>query len=207
LLANIKERSFLKGWSKIMELENLVLRAKNGDTSAYEDIFNRFKNFIYKTCIGLYINGYEMEDLLQLGNITLIKAIEKYDPTRNKNFTAYATYAIRNNYFYEIRQKSKFHAECSFNKETEEGLEILDMLPSNDNIEKNFLIKEEIAALKAAVSKLPPLEKDLIEYVYFNDGRLIDFAKSRNIKYSTCCKLKERVIKKLRKNLGNLGDG
>ena len=184
-----------------MELENLVMRAKRKDNSAYEEIFNRFKGFIYKTCIGIYINGYEMEDLIQLGNMTLIKAIEKYDPTRNKNFTAYATSAIRNNYFYEIRQKSKFHAECSFNKETEEGLEILDYLPSKENIERDFLLKENTEALKAAVSKLPPQEKVLIEYVYFKYGRLTDFAKSRNIKYVTCSKLKERVIRKLRKML------
>jgi RNA polymerase sigma factor (sigma-70 family) len=188
---------------KTMELENLVIRAKNGDKCAYEEIFNRFKNFIYKTCIGIYINGCEMEDLLQLGNITLIKAIEKYDSTRNKNFTAYATCAIRNNYFYEIRQKSKFHAECSFNKETEAGLEILDNLPSKENIEKDFLLKEDIAALKAAVSTLPQQERDLIEYIYFNDGRLTDFAKSNDIKYVTCSKLKERVIKKLRKMLSS----
>jgi RNA polymerase sporulation-specific sigma factor len=184
-----------------MELENLVMKAKNGDNSAYEEIFNRFRNFIYKTCIGIYINGYEIGDLIQLGNITLIKAIEKYDSTKNNNFTAYATSAIRNNYFYEIRQKSKFHAECSFNKETEEGLEILDSLPSDENIEKDFLLKEDIAALKAAVSQLLPQEKELIEYVYLSDGRLIDYAKSRGIKYVTCSKVKERAIRKLRKML------
>ncbi len=184
-----------------MELEDLVMKAKNGDSTAHEEIFNRFKGYIYKTCIGIYISGYDMNDLIQLGNITLIKAIKKFDPLKNKSFTPYATSAIRNNYFYEIRQKSKFNAECSINQETEEGLEFIENIASSCNIEEDLLHKEKLAQLSTALSKLQPNERELIEYVYLKEGKLIDYAKIRNMKYATCFKHKDRILKKLRRML------
>lgn len=184
-----------------MELETLVIKAKAGDNSAYEEIFNRFNRFIYKTCIGIYISGYEMEDMIQLGNITLMKAVQKFDSSKNKSFTAYATSAIKNNYFYEIRQKSKLNSECSLSNETEDGLEFIDTIASEENIEEDLLLKEDISALKTALSKLSSEEQELIEYVYFKEGKLSDYARDRNINYITLVKLKDRILKKLRKML------
>jgi RNA polymerase sporulation-specific sigma factor len=186
-----------------MELEDLVSRAKSGDNAAYEEIFRRFRGFIYKTCVGIYISGYDMDDLIQLGNITLVKSIKKFDFTKTKNFTAYATSAIRNNYFYEIRQKSKLNSECSLNVETEEGLELLDHIASSENIEEDLLAKESTTELYSALSMLIPRERELIKFVFINDGKLVDYARGRNMNYITCCKLKDRVLKRLRKILGS----
>lgn len=72
------------------ELEELISRAQNGDTSA--------ENFMVENNIGLvrsvvkkFLNrGCEYEDLMQIGSIGLLKAIKKFDLSFNVKFSTYA---------------------------------------------------------------------------------------------------------------------
>ncbi|MCM8710698.1 sigma-70 family RNA polymerase sigma factor [Clostridium sp. SYSU_GA19001] len=183
-----------------MELEKLVLEAKKGNDKAYEEIINRFKGFICKLAKETYISGYDTEDLLQIGYTTLIKAIRKFDFSKNNNFTVYVTSAIKNNFYYEIRQKSRYNGAISLNKEIDEGIEFIENIVSDEDIEKDFLLKESIEELHAALKKLEPLERELIEHIYFSNNTMKKFAELKAINYTTCTKLKEKALKKL-KNL------
>lgn len=187
-----------------MKLENLVMEAKNGNEEAFEEIVNRFKGFIYKICKETYIAGYDTDDLLQIGYTTLIKAVQKFDLNKNNNFTAYATSAIKNNFYYEIRQKSRYNAETSLNKELDEGIEFIENIVSEEDVEKEFLLKESIKELNNALMKLSPNERELIQHVYFNNGTLKEYARLKNMNYVTCTKLKERILKKLKKLISNV---
>lgn len=182
-----------------MDLNDLVLKAKAGDKEALAKILERFKGFIYKTSKEVYIKGYDTEDLLQIGYTTLIKAVNKFDLNKNKNFTAYATSAVKNNFYYEIRQKSRFNVEYSLNKEIDEGIEIIENLNSDENIEEEYMLKESVNELNSALKKLLPKEKELILHVYFNHRTVKEFAKLNSMNYVTCVKLKDRTLKKLKK--------
>jgi len=182
-----------------MELEELVLKAKKGDEDALVEIINRFKGLIYRTCREIYIKGYDTEDLLQIGYTTLIKAVHKFDLSKNKNFTAYASSAIKNNFYYEIRQKSRYNVESSLNKELEEGIEFIDNLVSEENLDEKILHREDISSLHKALKLLSPEERNLIDYVYFKHGKLKEYSRLKNMNYVTCAKFKERILKKLKK--------
>lgn len=184
-----------------MDLETLVLEAKRGNEAALEEIINRFKGFIVKTIRGIYISGYEPEDLLQIGYMTLIKAVQKYESYNNSSFVSYATSAIKNNFYYEIRQKSKIHSESSLNLETEDGLIIMDNLCSEENIEETIMLEEDKRKLMAALSLLTEDESDFIQFVYFHGGKIKEYSDLHNIKYVTLIKKKERILKKLRQLL------
>lgn len=181
-----------------MELENLVSEAQKGSNKAAEEILNKFKPFIIKTSNSIFISGYEFEDLLQIGYLSLIKAILKYNPDKNKNFTAYAINSIKNNYYYEIRQKAKLINESTLNIEIEDGIELIENIISDIDVEKSIILTEDIKLLYSAIKNLPDEDKQLIEYIYFKQKKLKEYALFKNIKYKACLRKRDRLLKKLK---------
>ena len=90
------------------ELIDLVILAKNGDESSVNKIIKKMENLVRKIAndnsCWMMGNGLGVDDLIQEGNIALVDAIYKYDPSYNKTFSmyakqriqAYVTYAIYN---------------------------------------------------------------------------------------------------------------
>jgi DNA-directed RNA polymerase specialized sigma subunit len=50
----------------IIKLEDLVKKAQEGDKISLQHILERFQGFMYKIANSIYINGYEIEDLVQI---------------------------------------------------------------------------------------------------------------------------------------------
>jgi len=84
---------FIRNYEK---QEELVIKAKAGEEAAFEELFKSFKPYILKQARAIYINGYELDDLIQVGNISVFKAINSYDITKG-NFPINAAITIKNN--------------------------------------------------------------------------------------------------------------
>ena len=74
---------------------DLSLRAKAGDVRARQRLIE--KNLRLVVSVAKKYRGYGLpfEDLIQEGNIGLMKAVEKFDPDRGFRFSTYATWWIR----------------------------------------------------------------------------------------------------------------
>ncbi|QGU95649.1 sigma-70 family RNA polymerase sigma factor [Clostridium bovifaecis] len=184
-----------------IEIENLVKEAKRGNNLAKTELVKRFRPFVIKKAKEVYIKNHDMEDLIQMGNVSILKAIDKYNLEKG-NFISYVTYAINNNFNYEIRKRGKERFEGSLNKALEEGMEIfLKAASDNIDIEENIIGKERINYLKKALIELRPEEKELIISIYFNEVKIRDYADKMNIKYGTVLKRKRTALSKLKKKL------
>lgn len=180
-----------------MELKELVLKAKENDICAKEELLIRFKPFIIKQCNKVYLKDYTFDDLIQISYLSLLKAIEKFN-VKNDNFIAYATISIKNNLNYLIRQNAKLNYEMSIFKETGENIEFIDTLKYEFQIEKSITHKETIKALIDGIINLPREERYIIESIYFRNKSLKNLSAELNIKYITLAKRKERILKKLK---------
>ncbi len=83
--------------------EELVLRARRGDTAAEEAVIRRYFDVLeYKSSI-YYIAGADRDDVFQEGMIGLLKAVRSYDGKRGTSFRTYAGQCINNQIINAIR--------------------------------------------------------------------------------------------------------
>lgn len=185
-----------------MNLEEMIKMAKVGDKDALWMIIKKFEGVVVKQAACTYISGYDMDDLIQIGYMSIMKAVTAFDFDKNTNFTGYVVNAIKNNFYYLIRGKMKINGEVSINKTTDTGCNLLDFLISDYDIEGEVLKEDEINRLLTLVKNLNEDERELINYVYLAEkGNLTKYAKERNINYSTCIKRRDRILKKLKENM------
>lgn len=181
----------------------IIKEAQAGSSEALEYILNKYKPLIMKSALEIYINGYELNDLFQIGSMALVKAVYKYDCSRSPAFMAYAKKSIKNSLNDELRKvlskKNDKKFKCSLNKLNEDGLELLEVLASDVDLEAEIVLKEEIVILRQALATLLPKEKEIIDWFYFKQRTLKEYADIKGLKKTTAIKRKIRAVEKLKK--------
>ncbi|MTK11261.1 MAG: sigma-70 family RNA polymerase sigma factor [Clostridiaceae bacterium] len=186
-----------------LELVQIIKKAQEGEKKELETILKMYKPLIVKSVMRIYIYGYETEDLIQIGNIALINAVNKYDCGRNIPFTSYAKRAIQNSFNEELRKvigkKDSEKFIYSLNSLNKYGIEVIEALESEENVEETAILKEEIALLNVALNKLSSEEKEILDWFYFRQRTLKEYAELKGLNRTTVVKRKTRAIEKLRK--------
>lgn len=178
------------------DLNELVMRAKDGDKAATESIVDRFRNYIKYFSRRIYVAGYELGDLEQVGFHSLLKAIRACDLNKY-SFTPYAIASIKNNYYALIRNKAKERYNLSL-EEDHNGLKIIDVLNSSENIEEDYIFKETLQQLKKSIDNLSPIEKEILENIFFEEKTIKQYAQEKNLKYHNVVYRKNSIISRLR---------
>jgi len=161
---------------------------------------------MYKPCIikranQIYINGYEIEDLVQIGALALINAVNKYQLGKKNAFTTYAVTVIKNAFNQELRKvlnKKDEKFKCSLNSLNKDGIEIIEVLVSEENVEEETIYREKIAILTEALEKLSEDEREIIKWFYFDSKPLKEYALAKGIAFNTAVKRKQRALLKLK---------
>ena len=185
------------------EIEECVIRAKEGSKEDVLKLINHYKGFIHKTAVEFYVRNYEIEDLMQVGYIAILKAVSSYKPG-SYTFSSYVMSTIRNAVIYIVRERSKGGFELSLNaplKTDEKDLEFVDIVAADTTLEEEVVAAETSQELRAAMGSLTEAEKDFVYKVYYDKMLLASYAREIGISYKAARKMKERVLEKLRQEM------
>ena len=155
--------------------------------------------------------GAGLEDLVSIGTIGLIKAINTFKADKNIKLATYASRCIENEILMYIRKNSQTRTEISIDEPLNtdwDGNELLlsDILGSEEeSISYELEQREERQMVRDAVCNLAPRERELIELRYgMRTGREMtqkEVADLLGISQSYISRLEKRILSSLRENL------
>ena len=156
-----------------------------------------------------------VEDLISIGTIGLIKAINTFAPNKNIKLATYASRCIENEILMYLRKSSRQKTEVSFDEPLKadwDGNELLlsDVLSSDaDEVSRDIEEESEMEMLYAAISKLSARERKIMDLRFgFSGGEertQKEVADMLGISQSYISRLEKRIIGRLRKELVKSG--
>ncbi|GAW92135.1 RNA polymerase sporulation sigma factor SigE [Calderihabitans maritimus] len=192
----------------------LLARLEKGDTAVKSILIERNLRLVVYIARKFENAGLNIEDLVSVGTIGLIKAVNTFDPRKKIKLATYASRCIENEILMYLRRNNKTRVEVSFDEPLNidwDGNELLlsDVLGTDsDTIYK--LIEEEVdkKLLHAAMKKLSPREKKIMEFRFgLVDGEektQKEVADILGISQSYISRLEKRIIKRLRKEINKM---
>jgi len=183
---------------------------RNGDVSAKNKLIeHNLRLVIY---ISRRYDSIQMqEDLISIGTIGLIKAINTFDPDKNIKLATYASKCIENEILMYLRKTGKQRSEISLDEPLStdwDGNELVladiissDELPVSSNLEK----ESEIIMLREAINKLSKDEQLIIALRFGIGGNRRrtqkEVADILCISQSYISRLEKKIVKTLRKEM------
>lgn len=191
------------------EEEKAALDAwKKGDTEARERLIEHNLRLVAHITKKYYAQCDDTDDLISIGTIGLIKAINTYDPDKNVKLATYASRCIENEILMYLRSMRRRATEVSLTEALESdeeggGLSLMDVLAQEDDLDERMALNEQSAQLRKAVStKLEPREATVIRFRYGLDGRAPktqrETAQLLGISRSYISRIEKRALEKLR---------
>lgn len=154
-----------------------------------------------------------VEDLISIGTIGLIKAINTFNPEKNIKLATYASRCIENEILMYLRRNNKTKMEVSIDEPLNvdwDGNELLlsDILGTDEDIIYRDLEHEtERSLLNSAIDRLNPREKKIVELRFgltSEDGDEMtqkEVADLLGISQSYISRLEKKIMKRLRKEI------
>lgn len=158
--------------------------------------------------------GINIEDLISIGTIGLIKAVNTFNPEKKIKLATYASRCIENEILMYLRRNNKIRSEVSFDEPLNidwDGNELLlsDVLGTEDDIiTKDLEANVEKKLLVKALHQLNDREKQIMELRFGLIGgeekTQKDVADMLGISQSYISRLEKRIIKRLRKEFNKM---
>ncbi len=154
------------------ESDKLFKMARQGDKEARNKlILHNVKLVMYEVKKRFGFTGFDVEDLVSVGNIGLIKAVETFDREKGFNFSSYATRCIDNEILMYLNKSKSEKVDTSLDKpvvggHNDDEMDIMDTIKDNTDIVNEWLAKERLQIIREAVEKLPEQGREIIK-LYF----------------------------------------
>jgi len=196
------------------EEEILLTRLPSGDGAVRSMLIERNLRLVVYIARKFENTGINIEDLVSIGTIGLIKAVNTFDPEKNIKLATYASRCIENEILMYLRRNNKIRSEVSFDEPLNidwDGNELLlsDVLGTeNDTIYKNIEDQVDRKLLHKALDKLSDRERVIMELRFGLAGEeektQKDVADLLGISQSYISRLEKRIIKRLRKEFNKM---
>ncbi|WP_316631514.1 RNA polymerase sporulation sigma factor SigK [uncultured Ruminococcus sp.] len=199
--------SFPKPLKKSEEQHYLELAAK-GDINARNILVEHNLRLVAHIIKKYYQNYGGQDDLVSIGTIGLIKAINTFDLNKNIKLSSYASRCIENEILMFFRNNRKSSQDVSLNDtiDTDKDgnpLTLMDIMASDMDVAQDVDTKLHLEVLNAYINEvLTPREKEVIIKRYGIGGGKVqtqrELAKKLNISRSYISRIEKKALEKLR---------
>lgn len=189
----------------------LINKLETGDKGVKSVLIERNLRLVVYIARKFENTGVGIEDLVSIGTIGLIKAVNTFDPTKKIKLATYASRCIENEILMYLRRNNKTRSEVSFDEPLNidwDGNELLlsDVLGTENDIIYKY-IEEEVdrKLLHLALQKISGRERKIMELRFgLGEGTektQKEVADLLGISQSYISRLEKRIIKRLRKEI------
>ena len=197
------------------EEADLLLLAQNGNENAKQTLVEHNLRLVVYIAKKFDNSSVAMDDLISIGSIGLIKAVNSYRTDKNIKLATFASKCIENEILMFLRKTVKCKAEVSLDEPLNTDsdgneLQLTDVLGASDedvyeSCEQKMMSKE----LYKAISKLKANEQMIIELRFGlndkNEKTQKEVADMLGISQSYISRLEKKIIKKLKKDIVQIG--
>lgn len=188
----------------------LLERLELGDLTVRSTLIERNLRLVVYIARKFENTGVLIEDLVSIGTIGLIKAVNTFDPSKRIKLATYGSRCIENEILMYLRKSSKRRHEVSFDEPINtdwDGNELLysDILGEESGVVKQLEEEVDRTLLRGALRRLGAREKRIMELRFgLRDGRektQKEVADVLGISQSYISRLEKRILKKLRRDI------
>ena len=193
------------------EEAELIARMGQGDLSVRQTLIERNLRLVVYLARRFENTGINMEDLISIGTIGLIKAINTFRADKNIKLATYAARGIENEILMYLRKNSAQRTEISFDEPLStdwDGKELLlsDVLGTDgDTVMRPIEADVDRKLLQDAVGKLSSRERDIISLRFGLGGKKEmtqkEVADRMGISQSYISRLEKRIILRLKREI------
>ena len=193
------------------EEEEILQKLSEGDESVRRTLVERNLRLVVYIAKKFENTGVGIEDLISIGTIGLMKAINTFNTDKNIKLATYASRCIENEILMYLRRSNKIKGEISIDEplnQDGDGNELLlsDILGTEGDITSRR-IEDEVdkALLKISIDKLSSRERNIMELRFgFGNGvekTQKEVADMLGISQSYISRLEKKIIKKMKKEI------
>ncbi len=193
------------------EEKDIMCRLSAGDMSVRGMLIERNLRLVVYIARKFDNTGVDLEDLISVGSIGLIKAVNSFSPERNIKLATYASRCIENEILMHLRRVVRLKSEVSLDEPLNvdfEGNELLmsDILGTEpDLVSKNLENTVEKQLLWAAIEQLSAREKQIMRMRFGLQGETErtqkEVADIMGISQSYISRLEKKIIFRLKKEI------
>jgi len=191
--------------------QDVLERLEQGDENAKQCLIEHNLRLVVYIARRFENTGINLEDMISIGTIGLIKAIGTYRRDKNIKLATYASRCIENEILMHIRKISNQKTEVSLDEPINmdyDGNELLlsDVLGTDEDIIfRNLEDDVDLHLLRQALSQLPRREREIVEMRFGLAGRQEltqkEVASKMGISQSYISRLEKRIMLRLRKEI------
>ena len=193
----------------------LMERFVRGDITVREELIVHNLRLVVYIAKKFEVAGASVEDLISIGTIGLIKAVNTFRPEKNIKLATYASRCIENEILMFMRKTTQLKTEVSIDEPLNidwDGNELLlsDVLGSEpDLINRGIENEDEVCTLRGLVHNLQPREKMIMEMRFgmggYEEHTQKQVADLLGISQSYISRLEKRIIERLKRDLEKVG--
>lgn len=190
---------------------SLVHKVRAGDAQARSTMIERNLRLVVYIARKFENTGISIEDLISIGTIGLIKAVNSFNPDKNIKLATYASRCIENEILMVLRKTNRLKLEVSFDEPLNtdwDGNELLlsDILGTDpDLVSRDLDNSIEKEMLYNAIQTLNPREKNIVNLRYGlgneREHTQKEVADMMGISQSYISRLEKRIIEKLKNEM------